>query len=448
MPESVAQFAARIKSKYPDYQSVPDKELVDRIIAKHPEYKSQVDLGPEDTILQLQHKHNLNREAEAQAQFAPIAAGAKMIAEPMRMMGAFGGPVGAAIGETAAQGVELAGGARQDFSPTEVATQAAIPAAADVAGKIIGTVGPKLANPIREAAQRQYSKVIGATTKENKLLSEKVVPQLLSNEVRAVTRKGLERKATGLAEKADVDLESAYAALPQDAKVKFVPVLQQIQKAKDKLIVKGTNEVVDQELHNALTKVQDKVLKIAGGSETVSPIAPEATVATARSARQAFDKVVAKRTKIFGKTGKETVKLEAQKEASNAIRHELAQEYPDIAEINKQFNLWKTVSDLVSETNIRTASHATPLGERMLTAGGIAGTLGRGLGQAALYGSGIKLLSKAINSTAWRTVSAVEKNKLADLLASGKGAEAEIYLTKILGRTATLPSVDQHDKEQ
>jgi len=45
MAETVEQFAARIKAKYPDYQSVPDKELVDRIIAKHPEYKSQVDFA-------------------------------------------------------------------------------------------------------------------------------------------------------------------------------------------------------------------------------------------------------------------------------------------------------------------------------------------------------------------------------------------------------------------
>ena len=44
MPESVAQFAARIKSKYPDYVSVPDRELVDRILTKYPEYKDQVSL--------------------------------------------------------------------------------------------------------------------------------------------------------------------------------------------------------------------------------------------------------------------------------------------------------------------------------------------------------------------------------------------------------------------
>ena len=43
--ESVTQFAARIKSKYPDYSDIPDAELVSRIIDKHPEYKEAVDLS-------------------------------------------------------------------------------------------------------------------------------------------------------------------------------------------------------------------------------------------------------------------------------------------------------------------------------------------------------------------------------------------------------------------
>lgn len=43
--DSVTDFAARIKSKYPDYAGMDDRELVNRIVTKHPEYKDQVDLG-------------------------------------------------------------------------------------------------------------------------------------------------------------------------------------------------------------------------------------------------------------------------------------------------------------------------------------------------------------------------------------------------------------------
>jgi len=43
--ETIEQFAARIKAKYPDYKDIPDTDLVNRIIAKHPEYKERVDFG-------------------------------------------------------------------------------------------------------------------------------------------------------------------------------------------------------------------------------------------------------------------------------------------------------------------------------------------------------------------------------------------------------------------
>lgn len=42
--ETIAQFAGRIKAKYPDYKDVPDADLVLRIVAKHPEYKDSVSL--------------------------------------------------------------------------------------------------------------------------------------------------------------------------------------------------------------------------------------------------------------------------------------------------------------------------------------------------------------------------------------------------------------------
>lgn len=38
-----AAFAKLIKSKYPQYASIADEELVNRVLEKHPEYKSQID---------------------------------------------------------------------------------------------------------------------------------------------------------------------------------------------------------------------------------------------------------------------------------------------------------------------------------------------------------------------------------------------------------------------
>jgi hypothetical protein len=41
-----AQFAATIKAKYPDYQAVPDDELVSRVLVKYPEYRDRVQVAP------------------------------------------------------------------------------------------------------------------------------------------------------------------------------------------------------------------------------------------------------------------------------------------------------------------------------------------------------------------------------------------------------------------
>jgi hypothetical protein len=47
MPDTIEQFAKRIKEKYADYQDVDDYELVERIVRKNPTYASQVEL-PQD----------------------------------------------------------------------------------------------------------------------------------------------------------------------------------------------------------------------------------------------------------------------------------------------------------------------------------------------------------------------------------------------------------------
>lgn len=47
MPDKVSpsQFAATVKSKYPEYKDVDDLKLTNAIIDKYPEYKDKVDFG-------------------------------------------------------------------------------------------------------------------------------------------------------------------------------------------------------------------------------------------------------------------------------------------------------------------------------------------------------------------------------------------------------------------
>ena len=75
-----AEFAAKIKSKYPQYESMDDNELVDKITAKYPQYLDQIseDQGnveapedgaskSEDTSSELVQGHKIEDYAKAQA---------------------------------------------------------------------------------------------------------------------------------------------------------------------------------------------------------------------------------------------------------------------------------------------------------------------------------------------------------------------------------------------
>ncbi|KKK65932.1 hypothetical protein LCGC14_2969160, partial [marine sediment metagenome] len=59
--ETIASLARRVKTRYPAYEAVPDRELVKRILAKHPTYQTRLSretLGEmaEETSKELQRK--------------------------------------------------------------------------------------------------------------------------------------------------------------------------------------------------------------------------------------------------------------------------------------------------------------------------------------------------------------------------------------------------------
>lgn len=105
MAESVAQFAARIKAKYPDYAQVPDAELVQRIVTKYPQYQSAVDLGqPGVSKPQIEMEESTAPKVVRAATGVLPAAGAiagGAAASPGVVTTAVGSGLGAAAGEQA-----------------------------------------------------------------------------------------------------------------------------------------------------------------------------------------------------------------------------------------------------------------------------------------------------------------------------------------------------------
>ena len=299
----------------------------------------------------------------------------------------------------------------------------------------LSAAGSLFSSALQKSAETSYSKALGATTKGNKALSDKVVPGLIDQNITALTRSSLYDKAAENVDKADTALSNAYNSLPQGTQSDWQPVLKTLQNQKDALTVNGV--VLDNGKYNALHKIQTDLLQVAGGEAGVAK-GLAVPVSDARAARQILDSAIKEKTSTFGITGAESDAVNAQKVAANAIRGQLATEHPDIAVLNKQFSFWKNVQDVVGATIQRTKGQSGLTGDLAAGAGAvIGGENGGGLGD--IIGSSLvgKLLASAIKSTAWRTTSAVAKSNLADVLSSGNVANAVVILQKLA--TPTKP---------
>lgn len=292
----------------------------------------------------------------------------------------------------------------------------------------LSATGSLFSNALKASAEKSYSKALGATTKVNKQISDKVVPGLIEKNTVALTRGSLYNKAAENVDKADSLLTKAYNSLPKDAQSDWKPVLKILQDQKEAVTVNGT--IIDVGKYNALHQIQSDLMSVIGGGVKEGQDA-KVSVSSARKVRQIFDSMV--KNKTFGITGAESDKLNATKAAANAIRSQLATEHPNIAAINKEFNFWKNVQDVVGSTIQRTKNQTSLSGELAMDTGAVVGShLGGTIGSTAITALMAKELKGLIQSTAWRTVSAVTKSNLADYLASGNSAKATVLIQSLL----------------
>ena len=286
------------------------------------------------------------------------------------------------------------------------------------------------AKTLRAEAEREYYQALAPTTKENKILAEKIVPRLLKERVYFSTPGAREKLGAVADENIDIAgsmLDDAYANLPPTAKVRVAPILDKLEKLKQALkvplekvqIIAETEEKITHIIPRAakdefmaLQNLQQELLNVASGTGKISP-------SSVRLFRQLLDNVTAARGKSFGLTGKESAALKANKAAANAIRNEFAKQFPELGAINAEFNFWSNVSDVVSATVGRTRGQH-PLGVEMAeTAGAAAGVISGGVGKAATWAIAAHWIKRIISSPGWKMTSAVQKSRLADAIVSG-----------------------------
>jgi hypothetical protein len=227
---------------------------------------------------------------------------------------------------------------------------------------------------------------------------------------------------------APAPLPSSVVALPQGTSLELQPIYDALDKgASDSLTIpasSGARVPVTKAAETALGNMdylKQTLLDVAETNPATGKL--EVPVDKLRQLRQAWDGVAADAKVYQGKELADAATGRIHAMAADAIRDELGKQFPDIDALNKQYSFWKNVEKVVGDTVLRRQGQGKPLTQTLM---GVAGTaMGAPGGPlAAIAGKeGMEGLAALTRSTAWKTVSAVQKAKLAAYLVSGnKGA--------------------------
>jgi len=315
--------------------------------------------------------------------------------------------------------------AAQGGSAKDVAENAALGAGGVVAGKALGALGKAVENPLKVSAEKSYAQALGATTKENKAIAQTVVPQLIDKKVSAFSRAGLMKKAEKGVEVAGQAIDAELGKIPKNAPVNLANVADDLERTKQSFMVPGANGKM-------VVADPQAVQHIEGFQNIIKQIGEkDAPYESVRQLRQIWDKSIADAKGFYGKTVTEGSILDAKKAAANSLRSELAKEFPDLAKVNREYSFWSKTQKVLEDTLERTQSQRRPITETIRrTAGAVIGSSVGGGAGAVLGDIAMGGLSKLVDSTAWKTIGAIQKTQIANFLASGKLEEAIKIITK------------------
>lgn len=361
-------------------------------------------------------------------------------------------------GRIAAEAAAAGGiaGIQSGGDPTAMATAAGTQGVLGVAGEALTRTGAAKAasEMLKDSAARQYAQALlrGGGTKGNKLRTEdKLVPELIDRGVKAWTLKGLGNKAQAQIQTYGQAIDDAWRAIPEGESVPVDDILARLGKAAEETHMlddaAGNMLPMGAEARRGVSNIKDlqdtiaqyvepvKIWDVENGVEKTMNVIPSAKL---RRLRQYFDSVSEKAGRFDGKNMADQSSAAAHSMAADGIREELAKAYPDIAKINKEFSFWKDLSKVVDDTIVRKTGHGPGLGATVMKTGAAAaGMASGGVHGAIISGESMGTLQRIAASTAWRTVSAVQKDKLANAIARGNRGESERLIRMI---TATVTS--------
>ena len=297
---------------------------------------------------------------------------------------------------------------------------------------------------LAKSATKQYSRALDPGTKAARYLTERqVAPGLIERGVTATSLGNLEQKAAAQLGYYGQKIADAWANLPPGTKVVADDVITKL----DDDILKHTVvtsagarvPIAGGEAKRAIGQIQDiqnMLIDVAEPNAATGQL--EIPIEKLRDLRDVWGNFAAEAGKYQGKTLGEASKAAIQGKAADRLRAILGQNQPDIAALNKEYNFWKNTETVAHEGAQREVGKSKGLVRRAAgylgAAGGFAsgGVLGGVIGKVAL-----DKLEQAASSTAWNTVSAVTKDRIAKALASGNRGMAEFYIGKAAKAAAT-----------
>lgn len=259
---------------------------------------------------------------------------------------------------------------------------------------------------LRKGAIKSYKSALGATTIAEKKAAAKLAPELATQKPFAFTRGGFLKKASAKSEEAGEKLGEAYSALGDEATIKGNELLNTIKQGQNELLINGKVPPQNEQAYNAITEIG----RFIEGMMNEGKI----PIKEIRKYRQLIDDTIAAKKKGFAITGEGCGILDANRLAANSIRRQFSEEYPSIANLNKEFSFWHNLTSLLEKTAPKVKSG---IGKVHLGVGDVAGHRGW-IGLASDLG---RLFS---DRTAWRTFSGSMKSRLSDFLAEGKVDDA------------------------
>jgi len=439
---TVQEFAQKYKAKNPQFQGMDDLAVAQMVVKAYPEWKSKIDFTGKS-----QQSQPVYQQAQPNKPSLLQKAGKVMDTTSDFMFGstakAVGGLITGGIGAganlygmaTGNQKAQQFGQKLQNVAEKNITAGNMIWSAIELypgggfvtkalkkipGGGAIDEGFMKIPEGLREGAIKQYSEALGATTKELKSKTEKIVPKLLDKGVTG----GLNTLSKISSEGMDIAgnaVRKAEDAISVFSKQQVKPLIEKAVKLRGSYIVNG--KVLD----------EGAVKAIDGAIESITQFGKDIPERQLIKIKRILDKSISISNKNFTKEEGLSLATEAKEGIVNTIRNTINSKNPNLSKANAEFSLWANLNKVVSATMERRSTQSGGLTKLIVPAlAGGAGFAGGG-GIPALIGFfGAQKTIQLLQSPAYKTVSAVYKDRLANYLASGKIKEATILVSKIL----------------